>query len=236
MRKANKTITVCVNSKSPGKARAIIRAGERRGATIPQMAAAILALEATAKALPSIEATRRVPASIAPAVLARNPDFATMSAQDKERVALRGYVGPMELAALITRLERASTAEIVSEGGGITMMKIYDKPPSASAENLATAARLRKLHKVALKHDNALRAPQRAHERKLATINDRAMKIEIRLARAVGKSASDLVAKAALYRSDPERFEGTLACNFSISESLARDVVTMLGWATAVRS
>jgi hypothetical protein len=145
---------------------------------------AILALDATANALPSSEATRRVPAAIAPAALARNPDFATMTAQDRECVTARGYVGPIELTALITRLERPSTAEIVSEIDGVRMMKIYDKPPPASAENLATAARLRKLHKVALKHNNALLAPQRARERRLNAINDRATKIEIRLSRA----------------------------------------------------
>jgi hypothetical protein len=214
--------------------RTAIRAGERKGATIPQMATAILALDVTASALPSSEATRRVPAAIAPAVLTRNPDFATMTAQDRECVTARGYVGPIELTALITRLERPSTAEIVSEIDGVTMMKLYDKPPPASAENLATAARLRKLHKVALKHNNALLAPQRARERRLNAINDRATKIEIRLSRAIGKSAADLVAKAALYRSDPERFESGLRGQLSISESLARDVVSLLGW--AVRS
>jgi hypothetical protein len=131
---------------------------------------------------------------------------------------------------LIIRLE-PSTAEVVSHTGGVMMIKIYDKPPPASAENLATAARLRKLHKVAVKHDNAVAAPARAQERQIAAINDRATKIENRLTRKVSKSASDLVAKAALYQSDPQGFRQGARSDVSVGDSLARDVVSLLGWA-----
>jgi hypothetical protein len=203
------------------------------GATIPQMVAAIIALDMECRDDRAPEITIPVPAAISLAALKSNPDLAGMSANDKNCATIRGYVARPEIAALIRKVETGKTTEI-SKTFGATTVLIYDKPLPVSAERLALGKRLRKLQAIAEKRWNAENAPEKARERRQTVRDDRACRIEARLVRMKSKSAADLVAKATLYQHDPARFEDAAKGNFSVSESLARDVVALLG--KAVRS
>lgn len=181
-----------------------------------------------------------VPDAIRPDQLSLNPDLAGMGEFETSVTSNRGYISGAAVRQLVETLRRGEQGERVEDETAITI-RLLKVPNAPSAADLARADRLDKVLAVAENYDtrrNQLLGPiDEAHEARQNARCDRTTDAECELLATPSQSTTDLLAKARLYETDPDRFSdgGPVAADGdSLPESIIRDVIALFGKAVVL--
>lgn len=213
--------------------------------TIPMLVDTILSIEMEAKADYARQAILRakvgamlppVPPQIHIDILPIDPVFADLPDDVRQFTYGRRYIVPHMIERAIDHADRGLCCEIVETTDEKQTMVFWKKPlpmPPAVLERVSELLDRLAISRAYVAQEEAAEAAvgidSEAAERRTDERAERQGELERIIVSTPSRTTADLVAKARLYHSDPERYRDELAGAVSLDESIASDILALFG-------